>query len=487
MRRTLRMTAALALAGLVLHGCEHPDNPPDGQNPPPVDPEETRGQDSRTYTVDEAALPFTALSNAPESDRWWGTLEGSGYRIEVPKNWNGMLVMYAHGYAGTASTLNVSTPSIRRHLLENGYAWAASSYSKNSYDVRAGIEDTNALALAFTRIASERGRPLEAPRKTYIIGHSMGGHVAAAAIDAETLETANHKVRYDGAVPMCGVLGDSELFNYFAAYGLAAQQLAGYPASGWPVEDWALIQPGVKAALFKTYPTEVTPQGDKVKQVVKHLTGGERPLFDPGFSGPLARSIQDLLWGTFGGSGTLDGILNRDGISTVDIQFQFDADASLSAEEQAFNASIYRVRGDPEANRLRRDGLRWIPKTNARISVPVVSLHTLGDLFVPFSMEQIFKRRADAQGTSQWLVQRAIRGVSHCDFTTAEQVAAFDAMVQWEQRGLKPQGDEVLDPAVVSSSSYGCAFTNNTVGPDDPQTTGLIRASIVSAYPCPAR
>ncbi|MFY0580722.1 alpha/beta hydrolase family protein [Cystobacter fuscus] len=301
--------------------------------------------------------------------------------------------------------------------------------------MRAGIEDTKTLALAFTRIASERGRPLEDPRKTYIIGHSMGGHVAAAAIDAETLETANHKVRYDGAVPMCGVLGDAELFNYFAAYGLAAQQLAGYPASGWPVEDWALIQPGVKAALFKTYPTEVTPQGDKLKQVVKHLTGGERPLFDPGFSGPLARSIQDLLWGTFGGSGTLDGILNRDGISTVDIQFQLD----------------------------------------------------MGDLFVPFSMEQIFKRRADAQGTSQWLVQRAIRGVSHCDFTTAEQVAAFDAMVQWEQQGLKPQGDEVLDPAVVSSPSYGCAFTNNTVGPDDPQTTGLLRASIVSAHPCPAR
>ncbi|WP_257462501.1 hypothetical protein [Archangium lipolyticum] len=109
------------------------------------------------------------------------------------------------------------------------------------------------------------------------------------------------------------------------------------------------------------------------------------------------------------------------------------------------------MRGDPEANRLRRDGLRWIPQTNARISVPVVSIHTLGDLYVPFSMEQLYKRRADANGTSQWLVQRAIRGVSHCDFTIAEQVAAFDAMVKWEQQGIKPRGDEVLDPTTPSA------------------------------------
>ena len=55
---------------------------------------------------------------------------------------------------------------------------------------------------------------------------------------------------------------------------------------------------------------------------------------------------------------------------------------ALSAEEQQFNAAAFRVTGDPEANRLRPDGLRWIPKTNARIGVPVVSIHTLGDMYV---------------------------------------------------------------------------------------------------------
>ncbi|MFS2055982.1 alpha/beta hydrolase, partial [Variovorax sp. CT11-76] len=118
------------------------------------------------------------------------------YRVEVPKNWNGMLVMYAHGYGGTGPVVSVSDPTIRAHLIAQGYAWAASSYTKNYYDVRAGVEDTNALALAFQRIASQNGRTLDAPRKTYIVGQSLGGHVAAAAVDAEALETANHKVRY---------------------------------------------------------------------------------------------------------------------------------------------------------------------------------------------------------------------------------------------------------------------------------------------------
>ncbi|WP_422650905.1 Alpha/beta hydrolase [Cupriavidus sp. H18C1] len=477
MQLTKRAALALALAAaLPLAACGGDDDDP------PRQPEETRAQDSRTFTVNEAALAFAALPDAPETDRWTGTLKGSGYRIEVPKQWNGKLVMYAHGYAGTGAALGVTTPSIRRHLIEAGYAWAASSYSKNYYDVRAGVEDTNALALAFVQIAAQNRRPLAPPSRIYIVGHSMGGHIAAAAVDQETLDTANNKVRYHGAVPMCGVLGDTELFDYFAAYQLAAQQYAGRPATAWPVNNWAEIAPAVRDALFTTFPSATTAQGDKVKAIVQNLTGGARPMFDQGFAGP----VQNTVWGTFGGDGTINGILNRNGVSTANIVYQLDGDPALSAEETTLNETILRARADPEANRLRRDGLRWIPKTNARINVPVVTLHTLGDMYVPFSMQQIYKRRADAQGTAQWLVQRAIRGVSHCDFTVAEQKAAFEAMVQWEQGGPRPEGDNVLDAATVARPDYGCRFTDNTVSADDSPAIAQGRPQIAAALPCPA-
>ena len=61
-------------------------------------------------------------------------------------------------------------------------------------------------------------------------------------------------------------------------------------------------------------------------------------------------------------------------------------------------------------------------------------------------------------------MQRAIRGISHCDFTTEEQTQAFDAMTNWEQNGVKPAGDEVLDAATVARADYGCKFSSASRG-----------------------
>lgn len=445
-------------------------------------PEETRPQDARRFTVDEALLPFAALPGAgTETDRWWGVLNGAGYRIEVPKDWNGMLVMYAHGYAGTGPSLILTNPAIRRHLIENGYAWAASTYSRNYYDVRAGIEDTNALALAFTRIAAANKRPLQEPKKRYIVGQSMGGHVAAAAVERETLAHAVHKLAYDGAMPVCGVVGDTELFDYFAAYQMAAMYFAGTPASSYPVANFAARRDQIVRALWTSYPAATTAQGDKLKTVVMNLTGGRRPIFDEGFK---VKPLQDAIWSTFAQDGTVDGILNKSVVDTSLIVYQLDDDRALSNEEVTLNRSILRAGPDHDANRLRSDGLRWVPKVHGRFDVPVVTLHTLGDLYVPFRMEQVYRRRAIAQGSDKWLVQRAIRSPGHCDFSVAEQVAAFKAMTEWEQHGRKPAGDDVLTPAVVAQPSYGCRFTINTAGRDDLPYLASARGNLPA---CPTR
>ena len=219
--------------------------------------EDTRPHDARNdFVPAPATFDFAAMADSSTpTDRWSGVLGGAAYRIEVPTaNWNGRLVLYAHGYAGIGRSLVVQDPPIRRYLIDNGYAWAASSYSKNYYDVRAGVEDTNALALAFNDIAIRHGRPLPQPSKTYIYGRSMGGHIAAAALEAETLATARNKVRYDGAVPTCAVLDDDKLWSYFGAYQLAAQQLAGLPVASLPVTNWPQIVGHVRTTLFNSTP-----------------------------------------------------------------------------------------------------------------------------------------------------------------------------------------------------------------------------------------
>jgi hypothetical protein len=82
------------------------------------------------YFVDETKLPFAALAGLP-AQQLWGVHNGAGYRVEVPSNWNGKLVMWAHGFRGTGLELTVDNHPLRPFLLANGYAWAASSYSKD--------------------------------------------------------------------------------------------------------------------------------------------------------------------------------------------------------------------------------------------------------------------------------------------------------------------------------------------------------------------
>jgi acetyl esterase/lipase len=458
--------------------------------------EEGRPHDLAPYTLnanDSVATTFAPMAAAAGDSvdmsttlRFAGKLASydnnpkspyAAYRVEVPANWNGELVMYTHGYAGEGSTLGATDTSIRRHLIQAGYAWAASGYSKNSYDVRAGIEDTNKLALAFSSITGKA-----APTRTYVIGHSMGGHIAAAAVEEEVYATAQNKVRYAGSVPMCGVLGDAELFDGMAAQGLAALTLSGYnavlPAALTARQRYQMllgvelnpnsVKVPVHAALFSGFPNAgFTPKGAAGAQyasVMRNLTGGARPLFDIGLS--YGGSYYGGTYANFGVDGTLTGFLTKYSLDTSKMTYVVDGDNAASA---ALNASAPRVVADANSNPLRRDGLRWVPLTSGRPYAPVVTLHTLGDLFVPFSMEQIYRNRLNAAGAERAsrVVQRAIRGATHCDFTNAEMEAAFDDMVKWVKQGTKPAGDDVTTPATVAAPTYGCAFTKDVFHPVD--------------------
>ena len=119
---------------------------------------------------------------------------------------------------------------------------------------------------------------------------------------------------------------------------------------------------------------------------------------------------------------------------------------------------MLRVAADPEARNRKR--ARDIPAISGRLKRPVLTIHTLGDLFVPFSMEQIYARRAARHERSHWLVQRAIREVGHCAFTPQEAVQTFSDLVNWVNTGVPAAGDNVVDPETVAGASYGCQFTN---------------------------
>lgn len=389
------------------------------------------------YFVDESKLPFDALPNTTTA-RYTGVHLGAGYRIEVPANWNGELVLYAHGFRGTGLELTVSNPRIRQWLVTHGYAWAASSYSKNGYDVKQGVKDTHALGELFNGLVGN-------PTRTYITGHSMGGHITGVAIE-------QYPFAYVGALPMCGVMGDNELFDYFLDFNLVAEALAGVQAQfPFPADYQTAVVPVVKTALGAPYPAALNLQGQKLRGVTQNISGGPRPAFATSF----------FAWGNFlftvgvtgGDIGVAPGNV-QDNSTTV---YQIDSDPALSPDEIALNATVLRVTQDPQGRHP--NGLANIPPILANFRIPVLSIHTIGDLFVPLSMEQIYATRAAAQGTSNLLVQRAIRDHNHCGFAIPEEEAAFAALVNWVTNGVKPDGDDILTPSAVANSKFGCKFS----------------------------
>lgn len=395
------------------------------------------------YFVDESKLPFDALPGLP-SQRLWGVHNGAGYRIEVPANWNGSLVMWAHGYRGTGLELTVDNHPLRAFLIANGYAWAASSYSRNAYDPSQGAKDTHALTQFFNGKVGK-------PRRTYVTGASMGGHVTAVVAE-------QWPKSYDAAMPICGVLGDYELFDFFADFNLSAQTLSGVGATfPYGADYLTATVPVTKAALGPAFPFVLNAAGQNLKSLTQLRSGGVRPVFDQGW----------LFWNAvagdflFGLSAGTDGTLPRQpgqALDNSDVVYQFDTDPALSPAEAAFNASVQRLVADPQARH--RNGIANVTPTTGNLRIPMLTLHTLGDLFVPFHMEQEYARRVDAHGASDLLVQRATRDYGHCAFTAPELVQTFVDLVQWVEAGVKPEGDDVLDPAVVAAPDYGCKFTD---------------------------
>ncbi len=421
-----------------------------------------REHDSRAFTV-SSDLAFDALGGAAA---YWGTYEGiqgdAAYTAEFPAEWNGGVIMYTHGFRGTGSVVTPEVPNLafRSTALSLGYAWAASSYSANFYDVRAAIEDTNRLALELTDYLARDWSVNHGKVGQYLIaGVSMGGHAAAAAVERETMETARYKVAYEGALPMCQA--EQNQFNWLGDYPRVAMELAGL--GHLPYENFQQLLPEILGELFVATSGQnafvpANEAGQRLKDIAMNLTGGERPIFDEGFATP---GLQFAVLGTGGRDGTVTGILAKDIYDNTDRVYRWTDGVRFTGQERAFTAKVGRFRADRGVNPVRDDGVRWLPLVHGDFDVPVLTMHTLGDFFVPFVHQQLYRKGAEANGNGDNLVQRAIRAPGHCGFSGTEFSTALVDLVNWVNLGEKPDGDEVLDPAVVADDQYGCVHTIN--------------------------
>src|SRR6185369_5646675 len=87
-----------------------------------------------------------------------GELHGAPYRIRVPENWNGTLLVFAHGYRdkadhpGEIDNRNADiapSAALEAPLLAQGFALAGSAYRDNGWAVEDAVQDVKDLTVLF--------------------------------------------------------------------------------------------------------------------------------------------------------------------------------------------------------------------------------------------------------------------------------------------------------------------------------------------------
>ena len=369
-----------------------------------------------------------------------GTHEGADFIIGLPTTWNGGLVMFAHGYEGEGPGRgSVRTPSLGNHLLEGGYAWAASGYRSKGYRPDWFVADVLALR---ERFVNEVGRP----RWTIIYGQSMGGHVTIASLEL-------HPEVYQGALMECGIIDGVGLVDWLRAYTTAAEYLSGVRILDAPDRQAfdALISGPWLDAMGQ--PGSYTERGRRFDSVVKHLMGGEMPLRLEGMRTRYIMNLNSLAPGP-----DRAGEFARHA-STTHVRYRIDG--GLGLDEEKLNREVRRVSPAPGARS--REGNPYFAELTGKIRVPLLTIHETADFRVPFRLQQDYRRRAIAAGTAHLLVQRAIRWPAHCAFDGVTRERAFDDLVAWMERGVVPSGDDVLGDV----TKLGLRWTP-TLHPADP-------------------
>jgi pimeloyl-ACP methyl ester carboxylesterase len=373
------------------------------------------------------------------------TTEASGlnanFKIEVPPVWNKTLVLYSHGYDSfTAPNPPTDAPGDGASgpwLLGQGYALAGSAYARAGWSVQQAFEDQIAVLDLFT---SKFGHP----SRTIAWGHSLGGLITAGLIQI-------HPDRFQGAIPMCGVVeGGVAIWNealdaFFAFTTLQAPGVFNY----YNLNPATAFGEYLKAkSVFAT--AQGTPAGRAhiaLAAALNNIPGWFDPTKpEPAANDWVAREANQYAW--ISGINLLFGFLGRAELEAraggryswntgvnykkqlsrstgrAEVQALYAA-AGLDLEEEIETLNdTTRVAAEPHA-------VAYVSKYinfNGEIDQPVLTMHTTGDGLVEPTAEQAYGSVVRSADNGALLRQVYVHRAGHCTFTPAETIGAFQTL-----------------------------------------------------------
>jgi pimeloyl-ACP methyl ester carboxylesterase len=342
--------------------------------------------------------------------------------ICIPPNWNGRLVIYAHGFVPAQAPLELPideltlsdgtfVPSI---FLSQGFAFATSSFHKNGVAVEQGAEDLNKLLQYFKSVIAPRSL-----QKVFITGASEGGLISLLLLE-------RYPGKYDAGLALCAPVGGSSdliksTYDFRVVFDYFFPTVFTFPPNQPGEEPFGAVDVPKDAYLFwdvyeSRIITALTTDPFATDQLFKITKAAIDPT-DP--SSAITTALSLLFYSIFG---TNDQILTARGIP-------YDNGSTTyvgSTNDAALNAEVERVESDGRARAYARRFYQ--PKGN--LHAPLVTLHNTLDPVVPFQHEENYSRLVAQKRKSAFLSILPVPRYGHCNFTTQEVFQAFALMVQ---------------------------------------------------------
>lgn len=333
--------------------------------------------------------PLPSRAAVPQSGAHTGTLQRAPYRIDIPANWNGDLVMLMHGYqpAGAPRATPMKAADATSVFLKQGYAVAQSEYASQGWAIGDAIVDNEHLRQHFTHVF---GRPAH----TYIYGFSLGGLETAASIE-------RYRHAYTGALVMCGAtvstpeIASRALVTPLVAFdALIPGVLPDLAAPDSP----PFVAPAVFAKALQAHPKEAALLEKRLQE-----TPGSLPTLSLYYM--ILRELEQRAGG-----------MPVDNRKTVYRGFGDDA---------AFNRQVHRYAGTPAAMAYAQRNVTL----TGRIDVPLVMQWNAFDQTIPSRFHPIYPDQIRAAGDGKLLTVLEPVGDGHCNFTDAQISAAFNTLI----------------------------------------------------------
>lgn len=371
-----------------------------------------------------------------------GEIYGAPYRIRVPENWNGTLLIYAHGYRDKAdhpgevdnrSADVAPSAALEPVLLAQGYALAGSAYKDNGWAVQEGIDDLRNLAIYFRFHIGH-------PQKTILWGFSMG-----SVITFESME--RYGFLYDGALAGCAVgAGSSQSWDAAGDLALAYDKLFGMPTTwGTPgnVRDDLDFETEVQPKLIAEVSNPANfPKFEFIRLVTGTPGRGINPPAPPAFYPGWV--FTDMFF-------TTEARAELERRARGPIVQNLNRDYNLTAAEKAYLVALgvpapvidnWLVILNAERNISAPFYSRFYLKRNAdytgRINNPILTLHTLYDPLVAVSQEREYLQTVENARRGRYLYQAYTNGNGHCNFTGEQLVISVNSINSWVRTNNKP-------------------------------------------------